>query len=108
MEYLGVIAFIIVLGYSSLPNQIKKLDKEIKKIKNNSKGDNIMSKLISDLKGHECVIECKEGLLDGKTSIECKVLDVDDEWMKISFTTKKGQSKLKVIRIDTIENIEMK
>lgn len=107
MEYLGVIAFVLVLGYSTLPNKIKNLEKEIKRIKKSIKGDTAMSKLISELKGQTCLVECKEGLLDGKTVIECQVIDVDDEWVKISYTNKKAENKVKIIRIDTIESIEI-
>jgi len=107
MEYFGVLALILMLGYSNYPKKVDKLEKEFRKIKSNGKGEKNMSKLISDLKGQNCTIECKEGLLDGKTKIECKVIDVDDEWIKISFINKKGENKQKVIRVDTVGSIEL-
>ncbi len=39
--------------------------------------------------------------------MECNVIDVDDEWIKISYSDKKKVEKTKIIRIDTIESIEL-
>lgn len=35
------------------------------------------------------------------------VLDVDDEWIKISYTEKKGNTKIKIMRIDAIDGVEV-
>lgn len=68
-----------------------------------------MSRLIESLKGHECIIECDEStLISGKTNVTCQVLDVDDEWVKISFTDKHDKKKTKIIRIENIVSIELK
>ena len=37
----------------------------------------------------------------------CLVLDADDEWIKLSHKDKKGVTKIKILRIDLISNIEM-
>jgi len=107
MEIFGLVALALVLCYSGYPARIKKLETELKKIKTSVKGENAMSRLIESLRGQECIIECNEALLiTGKTSITCQVLDVDDEWVKISFTDK--HNKTKIMRIENISNIELK
>ena len=35
------------------------------------------------------------------------VVDVDEEWVKLSMTDKKGQTKTKLIRIEDIRSIEL-
>ena len=35
------------------------------------------------------------------------VVDVDEEWVKLSMTDKKGQTKTKLIRIENIRSIEL-
>ncbi len=35
------------------------------------------------------------------------ILEAYDEWVKISYTTKKGECKLKIIRIESIDTIEL-
>ena len=35
------------------------------------------------------------------------VVDVDEEWVKLSMTDKKGQPKTKLIRIEDIRSIEL-
>jgi len=52
LEYLGLIAFIMLLTtYSNHPSKLKKLEKEIKFLKGITKGEKVMSRLIDDLKG---------------------------------------------------------
>ena len=34
-------------------------------------------------------------------------LEADDEWVKISYTTKKGERETKIIRIESIDTIEL-
>ena len=67
-----------------------------------------MSKLINELIGQECLIKSEEALFDmGNIQMKCYIIDVDDEWIKIRFTDKKKIEKTKIIRIDSIENIEL-
>lgn len=35
------------------------------------------------------------------------VVDLDEEWVKLSMTDKKGQTKTKLIRIEDIRSIEL-
>lgn len=108
MEYFGLMAFILVLYYSGYLEKIKKHERKIKTLERSMKGENKMSKLINDLIGEECIIKSEEALFAmSDMTMKCEIIDVDDEWVKISFVDKKGNSITKIIRIDSIENIEL-
>ena len=42
----------------------------------------------------------------GKTELSCKIIDADDEWIKICYTEKKDKQVAKLMRIENIESIE--
>ena len=78
MEYLGVLAFVIVLCYMSYPDKVKKLERKVKKLEKERCRESIMSKLI------------------------------DEEWLKISLKDKKNQEIVKMIRVEDVDEIEVK
>ena len=108
LEWLGWFSFIIILCYSSYPDRVKKLEKKIKMLERSEKGDLQMSKIISSLIGEKCKIKTDEALVfSGSVDVIANVLDVDDEWIKFSFVDKKGVTKVKILRIESIDNIEL-
>ena len=62
-----------------------------------------MTRLFEELKGKKCIIK-QEG--DYSTPIECKVCDVDDDWVKIIYADKKKGETTKLLRIDNIRSID--
>ena len=42
----------------------------------------------------------------GNTELSCKIIDADDEWIKICYTEKKDKQVVKLMRIENIESIE--
>ena len=42
----------------------------------------------------------------GNTDLSCKIIDADDEWIKICYTEKKDKQVVKLMRIENIESIE--
>ncbi|WP_138203844.1 hypothetical protein [Haloimpatiens lingqiaonensis] len=67
-----------------------------------------MSNIITSLIGKECKIKTEEAILfSGNVEVNCSVLDADDEWIKISYIDKKGCAKIRILRIDSISNIEI-
>lgn len=67
-----------------------------------------MSKLIESLVGSTCDLQVEDGQqISGTTSYNANVLDVDDEWVKFSYTDKKGMVKIKMIRIDQIIQVNL-
>ena len=108
MEWIGWVCLIIILCYSSYPDKVKKLEKKVKLLERNEKGDFEMSKIISSLVGEKCRIKSNE-LFSFNASVDVivNILDVDDEWVKISFIDKKGNAKVQILRIEAIDNIEL-
>ena len=102
MEWMGWFSFIILLCYSSYPGKVKRLEKKVKKFERNKKGEGSMSKIISSLVGQVCKIESEEDIFEDFT-----ILEVDDEWIKISNTNKKGNTKITILRVEDIKNIEL-
>lgn len=108
MEWFGVFAFIMVLAYAGYPNKTKDLEKRLKKLEKNQKGENIMSKLIGDLVDKECVLETDAALqISGSTKLKCHVLDTDEEWIKVEYTDKKNNVVTKLLRVENIDEIEI-
>ncbi len=63
-----------------------------------------MSKLISDLIGKKCKITNEDG---SQNAWIYTVLDVDDEWVKVSYSNKKDEVKTEIIRIDLIKKVDV-
>ncbi len=104
MEWLGFIALLLLLCYSSYPSKVKKLEAKIKKLEKKQKGDSYMARLISDLVGKKCKI-----VLENAFVINGTVLDADDEWIKIEtcHSDKKEKNITKIIRIEEIHEVEL-
>lgn len=108
MEYFGAFAFILILAYSSYPGKVKKLEAKIKNLERKLKGESTMSKLINDLVGRECRIKSDDAWeMVGTDAVKCLVMDCDDEWMKVRYTDKKGNIIVKLLRIETVDEVEL-
>lgn len=106
MEYLGIIAFVLIMSYSSYPAKVKKMESKVKKLERNLRGGKSMSKILSELINKKCELVSDVGLeIFSKREIECVILDVDDEWIKITFTDKKGVHKTQILRVEAIERV---
>lgn len=70
MEYLGVLAFVIVLCYMSYPDKVKKLERKVKKLEKERCRESIMSKLIEELVEEIVKFQVKkESILPEKQSL---------------------------------------
>lgn len=124
LEWAGGISLVILLCYSAYPGKVEKLERKLKKLEHNQKverlesqlkklgrnqkGEIIMSKIISELVGKTCIIKTDEALsLIGAQTLKCNVLDADDEWIKFTYTDRKQNTKTKILRIDSIDDIEL-
>lgn len=105
MEWAGWFCIIILILYSSYPAKVKRLERKVAKLENKQKGDFGMSKLMSDLIGKRCKI-LNENEYQSDAWIYT-VLDVDDEWAKMTYTDKKGASKTVIMRIDSIKKVNL-
>ena len=108
MEWIGLVALALILCYSSYPGRVKRLEATMKKVERQQRGENVMSKLISDLVQKECKIKTDDALqLVGSTELLCHVLDADDEWIKVSFADRKKNQITKLLRIENISEVEI-
>jgi len=108
LEWVGWISLMILIFYSAYPGKVKKLESKVKKLERKQGGAESMSKIINTLVGKSCKIKTDDALtLVGSTDIQCMVLDADDEWIKLAYTDKKNVAKTKILRIDSIDNIEL-
>jgi len=105
MKILRIIEIaIIVIGFLyifALSTQVNQLKKDVKKLKKKDRGAANMSKIINELVGKKCKITYSDGI----SSELCEILDADDEWVKMKVESKKDKDTVKVIRIDTIDEV---
>lgn len=106
---MGLFCFMILLFHLDKPKRIRKLEQDVKKLKRQLKGEeSSMSKILSSLINQECILKSQDGVwFNGSINLSCKILDVDDDWVKVSFNDKKGERKIKIIRIELIDDIEL-
>ena len=92
MEWFGIVALLLLLCYSAYPGKVKRLETKVKRLEKKQRGVAYMSKLINDLVGKQCIIR-SEFIFSfaEKTELSCKIIDADDEWIKICYTEKKDK-----------------
>ena len=92
-----IMVLLAVYGSSSCEAKVGKLECKVKKLeqekgKRNTeekeKENKDMSKLINELVGKKCILYLDEDALDSMDSLlddelECEVIDVDEEWVKV-------------------------
>ena len=100
MEFIGIMAFILAIANIGLSDKVKKLKADIKKIDSNLKGEVKMSKVLKELEGKRCTIA-----ISYSGPIDCEVIVVDEEWIKVTQILKKDVRKIRMIRVENISNI---
>lgn len=107
MEWFGIAALLLLLYYSSYLGKIKHLEMKVKQLEKKQRGAMYMSKLINSLVGKQCIIRSDSFFgFAGKTEVSCKIVDADDEWIRICYTEKKDKQVVKLLRIENIDVIE--
>lgn len=81
-------------------DKIELLEKKVKRLEKKLYGGNNMSKMIESLIGMECTITFDY------SGEKCRVLDADEEWIKLLVYGKKGDRTV-IRHIDEIESIEL-
>jgi hypothetical protein len=104
METIGILAFILVLCNLGLPGKVKSLKADIKTLKHRIKEDTIMSEILKELEGKRCRLTLENSF---SGPIECDVMSVDDEWMKIIHYEKKDKTITKIIKIEQICEVSL-
>ena len=66
-----------------------------------------MSKLLISLINQECMLKSEDGIwFNGNADLKCKILEVDDEWVKLSFINKKKvEIKLRLLEVKVLNQL---
>ncbi len=105
MEWIGLAALGILLCYSSYPGRVRRLEKRLRRLERKQRGGSEMSRLINELIGKECEIDLEDSI-DWGDKLKCRVVDADDEWVKVNYTAAKREQELQKTRMLRMEDIE--
>ena len=94
------ILFLIII-YASSEKKIKKLNKRIKRLEKQVKGNKEMSRLLEELKGQTATVT-----VDG-VGFEYEIIDIDEDWVKLTRVIHKQQRETKLVRIEDIQGIQL-
>ena len=93
------IPFLLII-YGSSEKKIKKLNKRIRRLEKQVKGNQEMSRLLEELKGQTVTVT-----VNG-FGTEYEIIDIDEDWVKLSRETNKQQRETKLVRIEDIQDIQ--
>ena len=91
----------LVIVYASSEKKIKKLNKRIKRLEKQVKGNQDMSRLLEELKGQTATVT-----VDG-VGFEYEIIDIDEDWVKLTRVNNKQQSETKLVRIEDIQDVQL-
>ena len=94
------ILFLIII-YASSEKKIKRLNKRIKRLEKQVKGNQDMSRLLEELKGQTATVT-----VDG-VGFEYEIMDIDEDWVKLTRVNNKQQSETKLVRIEDIQDVQL-
>ncbi|QEW10686.1 hypothetical protein LPB220_07485 [Streptococcus sp. LPB0220] len=94
------IPFLLII-YGSSEKKIKKLNKRIRRLEKQVKGNQEMSRLLEELKGQTVTVT-----VNG-FGTEYEIIDIDEDWVKLSRETNKQQRETKLVRIEDIQDIQL-
>ena len=92
---------VFIFGIDS-SNKLKRMQGRIKSLERKRKGNKTISRFLKEMIGKKPTI-----MSESIGTNNWLVVDVDEEWVKLSMTDKKGQTKTKLIRIEDIRSIEL-
>ena len=95
-----IIPFLVIF-YTSSEKKIKRLNKRIKRLEKQVKGNQDMSRLLEELKGQTATVT-----VDG-VGFEWEILDIDEDWVKLTRVNHKQQRETKLVRIEDIQGIQL-
>ena len=89
----------IVIFYASSEKKIKGLNRRIRRLEKQLKGSQEMSRLLEELKGQTVTVN--------GFRTEYEIMDIDEDWVKLSRDTIKQQRETKLVRIEDIQGIQL-
>ena len=94
------IPFLLIV-YASSEKKIKRLNIRIKGLEKQLKGNQEMSRLLEELKGQTVTVT-----VNGFRT-EYEIMDIDEDWVKLSRENKKKDKETKLVRIEDIQGIQL-
>ena len=91
----------LILIYTDSEKKIKRLNKRIRRLEKQVKGNQDMSRLLEELKGQTATVT-----VNG-FGTEYEIMDIDEDWVKLSRVNNKQQSETKLVRIEDIQGIQL-
>lgn len=101
MDFFGMMAFMLCLYYG---DKLAKMERKVKKMQVREKGDDTMSRLLQSLTNQKVKLVVDEWFQADET---WTILEVDEDWVKVQQTNKKGKVTTKILRVDNIKRIEL-
>ena len=92
---------LLFLIYTGSEKKIKRLNKRIKGLEKQVKGNKEMSRLLEELKGQTATVT-----VDG-VGFEYEIIDIDEDWVKLTRVIHKQQRETKLVRIEDIQGIQL-
>ena len=92
---------LLFLIYTGSEKKIKRLNRRIRRLEKQLKGSQEMSRLLEELKGQTATV-----LVSG-VGFEYEILDIDEDWVKLSRENKKKEKETQLVRIEDIQGIQL-
>ena len=89
----------LLIFYASSEKKIKRLNKRIRRLEKQVKGNQDMSRLLEELKGQTATVT-----LNG-FGTKYEIMDIDEDWVKLSRVIKQHRAT-KLVRIEDVELIQ--
>ena len=91
----------LLIFYASSEKKIKRLSKRIRRLEKQVKGNQDMSRLLEELKGQTVTVT-----VNG-FGTKYEIMDIDEDWVKLSCDTINQQRETKLVRIEDIQDIQL-
>ena len=91
----------IVIFYASSEKMIKGLNRRIRRLEKQVKGNQDMSRLLEELKGQTVTVT-----VNG-FGTKYEMLDIDEDWVKLTRVNHKQQGETKLVRIEDIQGVQL-
>ena len=91
----------LVIFYASSEKKIKGLNRRIRRLEKQVKGNRDMSRLLEELKGQTVTVT-----VNG-FGTKYEIMDIDEDWVKLSCDTINQQRETKLVRIEDIQDIQL-
>ena len=91
----------LIMVHASSEKKNKRLNKRIRRLEKQVKGNQDMSRILEELKGQTATV-----LVSG-VGFEYEILDIDEDWVKLTRVNHKQQRETKLVRIEDIQGIQL-